>query len=1130
MKTVLIKVFMAMGVVGATIALPQTDAYAQAGSTVGSLRGQIRDKANGEPAVGATVVATSPALQGEQVVLADESGLYFLTALPPGGYTITVYYNDGTFTRSNVIVQVGKEAVVNITVDTATTSGKPKGETIEIQGSAPVIDQGSTKTGVSLTSDYTNNIPIGRTFGAVLGAASGSQEDFYGTSISGATSVENTYVVEGINTTDTARGGLSSNLPNEFVQETEVITGGYNAEYDRATGGIVNVVTKQGSNQLHGSVFAYYTPGQLSATANTIKKEGGSVDTQSNLDYNYDIGAELGGPIIKDKLWFHVGFNPSRRRDVITRLVQQQIDTNNDGVPDVDPNTGFTIHRRVSSLDTPEARTTYFFTAKINGEIDQNNQFQISAFGNPRTGNGSVNDNPGSVTYAPNDTLFNRTDGAYDLSAKYTSKFNNGQTQVDALAGFHRASSSVTAPPGSVGNQPLAYYNYTRSLYDFADLEGSGIGACQDGGPSDMYTKIQNCPVNLYAEQGLGNVENRINDRFSALLSATQRVKAFGYHVLKAGLDVEAATYDSTQYFTGGAQYRRACNIDPSTGGCAANPDDPTMLPGRWRINKYAGIIRNLTPAELMDPSSVVLQPGQQIDGCSGGLAICGPIDQKIANTNNRSIGAYVQDSWQIRPNLTINAGLRYEQQTLVNAASLQGTVLPTGEIVPKVAMALDNWAPRLGAIYDPTSEGKSKLFVHWGRFFENIPNDISVRSFGGEIDDIQNTNNKRLLPTQPGYNPACNVNHMAGTNPAQILAGCPDLGVASLLGGGTEFVAPGTSGQYTEEVVLGAEYELVADVKVGLTYTHRTIPNVIEDMSADNANNYFIANPGKNYDGEAAKLEAQAASLMLMNDPAKAALIDALQQRASALRFEKNFDPPSRNYDAVTLRVEQRPTKQSLLVASYTYSMERGNYPGLFSTETNQLDPNITSLYDLPDLMANRYGPLGLDRPHNLKVDGFYQFDFKKAGLLTVGSSIRAQSGIAHNVLAAHPVYGDGESYLLPRGSVDRSPVTSNVDIHFSYGRRLDKNLTLEGFVNVFNALNQQDELNVDENYTFDNALPIVGGDATDLAHAKSLPTGANGGPGPMVNQSLVKNQNYNHTNLLTVPRSFQFGMRLTF
>jgi len=1120
MKTALFQAIMAIGIIGATVTLSETDAHAQAG-TVGSLRGQVREKDTGAPAFGAIVIATSPALQGEQIVLADDAGLYFLTSLPPGNYTITVNYQNATFTRGNVVVQVGKEAVVNITVDTEAASSKPNGEIINIQGSAPIIDQGSTKTGVSLTREFTNNIPVGRTFGAVLGAASSSQSDYYGTSLSGATSVENTYVVEGINTTDTGIGGLSSNLPNEFVQETEVITGGYSAEYGRATGGIVNVVTKQGSNELHGSVFAYYTPGSFSAPAKAIQREGGSVATQSNLDYNYDVGAELGGPVIKDKLWFHVGFNPSRRRDVLTRVVQQQVDRDDDGTPDVDPTTGFTIHERVNSRDIPQARTTYFFTAKLNGEIGQNNQFQVSLFGNPRVGNISVYDNPQQAdTYSPTDTLINRTDGAYDVSAKYTTKFFNGQTQIDALVGFHGASTNST-PPGDIGNQPLTEYGYTRSLYDFVDLEGDGIARCNDTDLNDPYPKIQNCPVNLYAEQGLGVLEKRTNNRTSAVLSATQRLKAFGVHILKGGVDYESAVYNTSVRYTGNEYFRRNCNTIDTDGTCADNPDDPMALPGTWKVNKYAGIIRNLTPAELMDPQSVRLEPGQQIEGCSGGLAICGEVGLRHVNTTNRSIGAYLQDSWQIRPNLTINAGLRYEQQVLNNAEALQGTVTAAGEIVPKVAFSLNNWAPRIGAIYDPTSEGKSKLYVHWGRFYENIPNDINVRSFGAEIDDVQITNTSQLRPTQMGYNSNCNVNHQAGSNPATALRQCTDLAKADLLNGGLEYVAPGISGQYTDELVLGAEYELFADVKVGLTYTHRTMPNVLDDMSGDGANNFLIANPGTNYDTEASKLHDQAMAIKDTNP----VLADALEVRSGMLKFVKNFDKPSRNYDAVTLRMEQRPSKQSLLVASYTYSMERGNYPGLFSTETNQLDPNITSLYDLPDLLANRYGPLGLDRPHNVKIDGFYQFDLKRAGSLTVGSSLRAQSGIAHNVLAGHPVYGDGESYLLPRGSEVRSPVTSNVDVHLAYGRRLDKIRTIEGFVNVFNAFDQQEELNVDENYTFNNALPIVGGDKKDLEHAKALPNGKT-----MANQTLTKNLNFGHTNKLTVPRSFQFGMRLTF
>jgi len=399
---------------------------------------------------------------------------------------------------------------------------------------------------------------------------------------------------------------------------------------------------------------------------------------------------------------------------------------------------------------------------------------------------------------------------------------------------------------------------------------------------------------------------------------------------------------------------------------------------------------------------------------------------------------------------------------------------------------------------------------------------DINVRSFGAEIDDVQDANASQLRPGAAGYDPNCNVNHQANNtsadNAATRIAQCTDLGKAQLLGGGSEYVAPGITGQYTDEVVLGAEYELLANFKVGLTFTHRTLPNVIEDMSADNANNYLIANPGNNYDGEAAKLEAQAA--MTTNE----GYALQLRQQASALRFIKNFDKPSRNYNAVTLRLEQRPTRQSLLTASYTYSVERGNYPGLFSTETNQLDPNITSLYDLPDLMANRYGLLGLDRPHNVKLDGFYQFDLKKAGLITTGASLRAQSGIAHNALARHPVYGVGESYLLPRGAVERSPITTQADIHVSYGYRLDKTIQAELFLNVFNLFNTQDELTTDENYTFDSALPIVGGDTKDLQHAKSLSGGV------MQNQTVTKNLNFTNTTNITAPRNVQFGARLTF
>ena len=172
--------FMAVALAfGGTSLIKSEVAFAQA-TTAGQVRGVVRDTGAKEPAVGATVVATSPALQGEQVVITDETGQYFVTSLPPGMYTLTVYYNDATYSRGNVLVQVGKEAVINISVNSITNAGKPKGEVIEIKGTAPIVDQGSTKTGMTLTSDYTNNVPTGRTFGATMGAAVGGAWHYQG--------------------------------------------------------------------------------------------------------------------------------------------------------------------------------------------------------------------------------------------------------------------------------------------------------------------------------------------------------------------------------------------------------------------------------------------------------------------------------------------------------------------------------------------------------------------------------------------------------------------------------------------------------------------------------------------------------------------------------------------------------------------------------------------------------------------------------------------------------------------------------------------------------------------------------------------------------------------------------------
>ena len=136
----------------------------------------------------------------------------------------------------------------------------------------------------------------------------GRAADGRGASMNGAGSMETNYIIDGVQVNDPAYGTQGTTLLQDFIQEVDVKTGGYQAEYGRSTGGIVNVVTKSGGNEFHGSVFANWSP--LEANRKPIGNLGEAIRNQVSQRYNLDFGAEVGGPILKDKLWFFAGFAP----------------------------------------------------------------------------------------------------------------------------------------------------------------------------------------------------------------------------------------------------------------------------------------------------------------------------------------------------------------------------------------------------------------------------------------------------------------------------------------------------------------------------------------------------------------------------------------------------------------------------------------------------------------------------------------------------------------------------------------------------------------------------------------------------------------------------------------------------
>ena len=252
----------------------------------GDFAGIIVDRKSREPLVGAVIAISSPALVSQESAIADEAGRFRFGGLPPGTYTATIFFGSSQFNRPNLVVAAGKVLSATLGIDASVHAS----ETIEIEGRAPAIDPGSTKQGVTITQDYVNNLPSGRTFEGVLGAAAGTSSDQLGVSFSGSTGQENYYVVDGADGTrqvvarDPYRGiaigdeKLAKLVPTLIKNRQYVVVEGYAApgeadpearSLDRA-----NVVR----NQL---IDAGVSPGRVRAIGKGAGDSGASVQLKT---------------------------------------------------------------------------------------------------------------------------------------------------------------------------------------------------------------------------------------------------------------------------------------------------------------------------------------------------------------------------------------------------------------------------------------------------------------------------------------------------------------------------------------------------------------------------------------------------------------------------------------------------------------------------------------------------------------------------------------------------------------------------------------------------------------------------------------------------------------------------------
>jgi len=278
------------------------------GATTGTLFGIVSD-ADGKPLPGVTVTLASPALQGSRTVTTNAAGEYNFPLLPPGSYRAEyVLAGFETASREDVIVSLEHTTRVNVTLSLSRVS-----EAVTVSGDKVVVDPTQTTLQQNFKEDYLKYASIGqsgRQYQSVMSQAAGVYDGGSGNpSVLGANLGQNVYLIDNLNTTDAVTHTFTANIGFDAIQEISVQTSGYEPEFGKAVGGILNVITKSGGNSFSGSLDARY---QSDSFVEQGKRLQDFPPGTTKLANDKDLRAfrtlqpefALGGPILRDRVWF----------------------------------------------------------------------------------------------------------------------------------------------------------------------------------------------------------------------------------------------------------------------------------------------------------------------------------------------------------------------------------------------------------------------------------------------------------------------------------------------------------------------------------------------------------------------------------------------------------------------------------------------------------------------------------------------------------------------------------------------------------------------------------------------------------------------------------------------------------
>jgi len=876
--------------------------------------------------------------------------------MEPGRYNVRVELQGfRPATVESVQVQLGQRTILpDVTLRVGGLT-----EQVEVTALTPTVDVSTAAIGASLDSEFLARLPVPRRVTDVVylapGVSTGGKVGEANPSITGGSGLENQYVIDGVNISNSGYGGIGSysivfgslgmGVPFDFVQEVQVKTAGYEAEFGQATGGIVQAVTKSGGNRFTGSGFVFWQPEQFQGDFRqtelpNVTREDESVNTTESKFS--DVGATFSGPIWRDRMFFF-------------GAVDRQWNTNTLIAP-----IGVPLRETLGPVDQDRRATAY--SGKFTWQMSPLHQLDFSVFGDPS--HGDMGPQRRSSLTREDATAFSEIDyGGHNQVAKYEGVLSPSWLLT---ASFARATNSIEEIPGF--NEP--------SITD-----STGPVIVNSGG------------IGFYE---VGN--DGVNRQYQAKTTYLWR-----NHELRGGFLFEDIDYE---------------NIINRTGPTFVLPNGE----------------RTVTGAEvtiLPDPTFGRI------------FRVTRANTTNVRQTQQQYTSFFVQDTWTIGDRLTVKPGIRYEQQTL------------TGDLDEFTWD--NNWSPRIGATWDPIGNGRAKIFGNYGRYFAKVPNDLAARALSADagVTRADYFDQALTLPVPDGVLAGGQTDHFlqAGLNASEF--------------------DPDSKSTYSDEYLVGAEYEIFRNFSLGVNYVHRNFGRVLEDVGTAPMVAYFLDLPG-----------FDSVEYFITNPTAATPTITDLGA---------SFEEAIHDYDAVTFTAQKTFSDRWGLQSSYRWARLHGTFEGFFRNDNEQSDPAITSLFDFPTndpsyvaigvpefgfrgdirfLGAAGAGPLPTDRTHQFKVYANHLTAFG----LNVGVGFNAFSGTPLTALAANPAYdSDGEIPETPRGAgfqtVDgfreRTNWLVSVDLHGDY--RIPLGTGQRGLLltaDVFNLFNRRTALDYD-NYT---------------------------------------------------------------